>query len=139
VRAEPFTRSNSNATRSGTSRALSGAGPVLQTRADVSRRTYRAPECGGFGSKRATQASRDTKMTNLALRRVWTSPFEDLPAHAESGACPISASTNQALTCLIRGSAILRPAGPPNKSEVPANPAPAEERGRSVRRCAPAG
>jgi hypothetical protein len=43
----------------------------------------------------------------------------DLPVHAESGACPISASTNQALTCLIRKPAILRPAEPPNKSEVP--------------------
>jgi hypothetical protein len=30
----------------------------------------------------------------------------DLPAHAESGACPDSASTNQALACLIRGPAI---------------------------------
>jgi hypothetical protein len=30
----------------------------------------------------------------------------DLPAHAASGACPIAASTNQALMCLIRGPAI---------------------------------
>jgi hypothetical protein len=32
--------------------------------------------------------------------------IQDLPAHAESGACPDSGSTNQALTCLIRGPAI---------------------------------
>jgi len=43
----------------------------------------------------------------------------DLPAYAESGACPISASTNQALTCLIREPAILRPTERPNESEVP--------------------
>jgi hypothetical protein len=39
-------------------------------------------------------------------RKVWTSPSADLPVHAASGACPIAASTNQALTCLIRGPAI---------------------------------
>jgi hypothetical protein len=42
----------------------------------------------------------------LPLKEGLNKSILDLPAHAESGACPISASTNQALTCLIRGPAI---------------------------------
>jgi hypothetical protein len=53
-----------------------------------------------------------------ALKEGLDKSIQDLPAHVESGACPDSTSRNQSLTRLFRGPAILRPAEPPNQSEV---------------------
>ena len=45
-------------------------------------------------------------MIRSTLKEGLDKSILDLPAHAESGAGPDSASTNQALACLIRGPAI---------------------------------
>jgi hypothetical protein len=42
----------------------------------------------------------------MATKKGLDKPILDLPAHAASGACPIAATTNQALMCLIRAPAI---------------------------------
>jgi hypothetical protein len=81
-----------------------------------------APAAAGCSRTALDVNSRDQSFRQSSR----TSPVEgldksilDLPVHAASGACPIAASTNQALTCLIRGPAILRPAEPPNNQRFP--------------------